>query len=83
MSNSKRDAEKKFCIEARDGIDGNLKFDCAQPPVHKSEIEQHFTEDELFRMYFAEHKDAQSASWEELRAWFATKHWYIREVTWR
>lgn len=66
---------KKYMIEARHE-DGSLNVKDNTCPFLIA------TEDQLFKYYFSKVPDTRSASWGELREYFKSNGWYIRETTW-
>ena len=67
----------RYIVEARNE-DGTLNLKAQQPPSNLLNA----SEDDLFRPFFAAHPAAQSASWDEVRAWYKEKGWTIRERYW-
>jgi hypothetical protein len=68
---------RRYIVEARNA-DGSLKLDQEQPPTSLIDA----TEDVIFAPYFAANEEANSASWEDVREWYAAKGWTIRERNW-
>ena len=72
---------KKYVIECRKGwpkwvISGTYLPD--QPDWFISWINEEW----IFKYYFKHNSEKETASWDEVKKWFAKKDFYIREKTW-
>lgn len=81
------DYQVRYLLEKRTPTYGLLDFSDPQPPPPPAPRDPKdrpgWTADTLAQLYFRLSKStAESASWDDILAFFETRHWYIRPITW-